>query len=121
MSRQSPFGRSGDDPAGSVVSELYAEISRELGTDGPQETFGHPQEGRIGHLVEDDHGMGSHDDYSFSADDSHDVLDLSAEEQAMHVMTDDEFDDEFGNESSDGMGDRDLDLSPARLAELTDL
>ena len=80
----------GDDPALDLVDELYADISAELGTDGPSETFGHPEEGRIGHLVEDDHGVGAHDDRDYLAIDSHDILGLSAEEQAMHLMTDEE-------------------------------
>ena len=85
----------GDDPAGAVVDELYADISRELGTDGPEETFGHPDESQVGHLVEDDHGMGPHDDHNYIASDSHDVIGLSAEEQAMHVMTDEELEAEL--------------------------
>ena len=96
MSRQNSEKKVwGDDPAGAVVDELYADISRELGTDGPEETFGHPDESRVGHLVEDDHGMGTHDEHNYLASDSHDLVGLSAEEEAMHVMTD----EELGNDS----------------------
>ena len=98
MSRHRTTGQSwNDDPAQEVVSELYAEISRELGTDGPAETFGHPDDSRVGHLVENDHGMGSHDDHDYLANDSRDLTDLSIEEQAMHVISDEDLDaDEAG-------------------------
>ena len=87
-----------EDPARAVVDELYADLSRELGTDGPEETFGHPEEGRIGHLVEDDHGRGDHVEADYLASDSHDLTDLSAEETAMHVMTDEELDENLDPE-----------------------
>jgi hypothetical protein len=75
-----------DDPAQGVVGELFAEISRELGTDGPVDTFGHPDETVVGHLVEDDHGANDHPEPDVLASDSHDLEDLSAEERAMHIV-----------------------------------
>jgi hypothetical protein len=83
-----------DDPAQGVVGELYAEISRELGTDGPADTFGHPDESAVGHLVEDDHGSEEHHESDVLASDSHDLEDLSAEERAMHLVDPDDLDDE---------------------------
>ena len=45
-----------DDPATDVISAYHGHVSEELGTDGPLETFGHPDESRVGHLL-DDHGL----------------------------------------------------------------
>ena len=109
MSRHGNHRAWDEDPANAVVAELYADISRDLGTDGPADTFGHPVEGRLGHLVEDDRGMGSHDDRDYLGTDSGDLEDLSAEEQAMHVMTDVELDEQL-----------DPDISPGAFAALTD-
>ncbi len=83
-----------DDPAQGVVGELYAEISRELGTDGPADTFGHPDESAVGHLVEDDHGVDRHADSDLLASDSHDLEDLSIEERAMHLVDPDDLTDD---------------------------
>ncbi len=41
-----------EDPADDVVKELYEEISANLGTDTPVETFGHPDEAVVGRLIE---------------------------------------------------------------------
>ena len=89
-----------DDPANDVVAALYAELSDELGTDGPAETFGHPPEGGLGHLIEDDHGMGTHNDHDYLGFDTHDHIDLSAEEMAMHVMTEVELEEGLDPELS---------------------
>lgn len=79
-----------EDPAQDVVEELYHEISEELGTDGPAETFGHPDEDVVGRLVEEDEG--AHPDVTAEAlaFDSHDIEDLSAEEAAVHLIPEDE-------------------------------
>jgi len=96
-----------EDPAQGVVGELFAEISRELGTDGPADTFGHPDESLVGHLVEDDRGADAHAEPDFMASDSHDVEDLSAEERAMHYV-----------DGDDLLDDEDPDLTPTTKAEL---
>ncbi len=64
-------------------------MSEELGTDGPSETFGHPDESRVGHLVEEDEGCASDETPETIAHDSHDVEDLAAEELAMHYVEED--------------------------------
>jgi hypothetical protein len=78
-----------EDPANDVVQELYNEISADLGTDGPAETFGHPDENVVGRLVEEDEG--AHPDVTAEAlaTDSHDTSDLSAEEAAIHLVRED--------------------------------
>ena len=78
-----------EDPADDVVQELYNEISADLGTDGPAETFGHPAENVVGRLVEKDEG--AHPDVTAEAlaTDSHDISDLSAEEAAIHLVRED--------------------------------
>ena len=78
-----------EDPANDVVEELYNEISADLGTDGPTETFGHPKENVVGRLVEEDEG--AHPDVTAEAlaTDSHDTSDLSAEEAAVHFVRED--------------------------------
>jgi hypothetical protein len=79
-----------DDPAEEVVQELYHELSEELGTDGPPETFGHPDESIVGRLVEDDEGAHPDTTPEALATDSHDTEDLSAEELAVHMVQDGE-------------------------------
>lgn len=83
-----------DDPAQDVVEELYTELSEELGTDGPAETFGHPDESVVGRLVEDDEGAHTDITSELLALDSHDVDKLSAEEAAMHMVTEDDDDEQ---------------------------
>jgi hypothetical protein len=75
-----------DKPGSEVVEELYTELSRELGTDGPIETFGHPDENVVGRLVEDDKGAGPDLTAEALATDSHDTTDLTAEESAVHLV-----------------------------------
>ncbi len=87
-----------DDPASDVVDELYHELSEELGTDGPAETFGHPDENVVGRLVEEDEGVRTDVTSEVLALDSHDTEDLSAEEAAMHMVNEDE-DDEIRDPS----------------------
>ena len=79
-----------DDPAQDVGEELYHELSEELGTDGPAETFGHPDENVVGRLVEEDEGVRTDVTSEVLALDTHDVEDLSAEEAAMHMVTEDD-------------------------------
>ncbi|MDP4015152.1 MAG: DUF5709 domain-containing protein [Candidatus Nanopelagicales bacterium] len=88
----SRHGRSSEryDPAKDVVEEMYHEISEDLGTDGPEETFGHPDESVIGRLVEEDEGVRPDTTSEVLAFDSHDVSDLSAEEAAVHLVADEE-------------------------------
>lgn len=98
-----------DDPANSIADELLEEFSEELGTDGPSETFGHPREGIVGRLIDDDDVSGQrHDHAEVTARDSHDADSLSAEESAMHLVEDDEDEDDRPPQ----------DLSPAAEAEL---
>ena len=87
-----------DDPASDVVDELYHELSEEKGTDGPAETFGHPDENVVGRLVEEDEGVRTDVTSEVLALDSHDTEDLSAEEAAMHMVNEDE-DDEIRDPS----------------------
>ncbi|MEI7780119.1 MAG: DUF5709 domain-containing protein [Actinomycetes bacterium] len=82
-----------EDPAHDVVDELLHEVSEELGTDGPEETFGHPDESVVGRLVDDDEGSHPHRNAEATAWDSHDKVDLSAEEAAMHFVDLDAEDD----------------------------
>jgi len=88
-----------DDPAAAVVDRLYQDLSEELGTEGPQETFGHPDDTRVGHLVGDDEGVRRDDTPESIPHDSHDVEDLAAEELAMHYVDD---------EAAAGLGNDDL-------------
>jgi hypothetical protein len=74
-----------DDPATDLIDAYYHHVSEELGTDGPEETFGHPDESKVGHLV-DDHGQPVDDVAESVAHDTHDVEDLSSEELAMHYV-----------------------------------
>mgnify|MGYP003572804908 FL=1 len=96
-----------DDPAEEVVQELYHELSEELGTDGPPETSGHPDESVVGRLVEEDEGAHPHVVAEALALDSHDTEDLSAEEAAVHMVPDDE----------EGQRDPDLTRSVRRTLE----
>lgn len=82
-----------DDPAATLVNELYHHISEELGTDGPQETFGHGDLTHVGHLVEDDEGAHTDETSDVIAHDSYDTEDLAAEELAMHYVDEDDADD----------------------------
>lgn len=91
LGRDDPaFVRSGqpwrDDPATEVVDVMVGDISEHLGTDGPEETFGHPDESRVGHLVDDDEGGLLTETTDVLAYDTHDVEDLAAEELAMHYV-----------------------------------
>lgn len=74
-----------DDPATDLIDAYHNHVSEELGTDGPVETFGHPLEDRVGHLV-DENGTLVDDVPDSIAHDSHDVVDLAAEELAMHYV-----------------------------------
>ncbi len=77
-----------DDPAVEVIEAYHQHVSEELGTDGPLETFGHPTEGLIGHLVDGNAPL--LDTISESvAEDTHDLEGLTVEELAMHVVDDD--------------------------------
>jgi len=97
-----------DDPAAAVIDAYHHHVSEELGTDGPLETFGHPDESRVGHLVDENAPL--HDEIPESiAHDTHDVEDLAAEELAMHYVDE---------ESEAGLSDDDLpDDLRAALAE----
>jgi hypothetical protein len=77
-----------DDPAATLVNELYHDISEELGTDGPAATFGHGDSHRLGRLVEEQDG--GPDASDVLAQDSFDTDDLAAEELAMHYLEEDE-------------------------------
>jgi hypothetical protein len=79
-----------DDPVNDVVTELYHELSEHLGTDGPEETFGHPDENVVGRLVEEDEGARTDVTSEVLAFDSHDIEDLTAEEAAIHLVVDGE-------------------------------
>jgi Family of unknown function (DUF5709) len=79
-----------DDPAAELIGAYHHDISEELGTDGPEETFGHPDESRVGHLVEEDEGFRPDVTPESIAHDSHDIEDLSSEELAMHYVDDEE-------------------------------
>ena len=94
-----------EDPAHDLVDELLHEVSEELGTDGPEDTFGHPDESVVGRLADDDEGAHPHLTAEAIAHDSHDRLELSAEESAMHYM---DPDDEADIDSEPGEDDRDL-------------
>jgi len=78
-----------DDPAADVIDAFHNHVSEELGTDGPSETFGHPDESRVGHLIEDDEGSHPDETPETIAHDSHDVEDLAVEELAMHYVDED--------------------------------
>ena len=64
------------------LGKLYQII---LGTDGPVETFGHPDESRVGHLIDDNAPLIDTSPESY-AHDTHDLEDLAAEELAMHYV-----------------------------------
>ena len=82
----------GDRPGDEVVAELWGELSRELGTDGPEFTeIRDGQDNRVGHLVSE-HETDPDLPYDEVAHDTHDTSDLSAEESAMH------FEDDGGEE-----------------------
>lgn len=81
----------GDRPGDEVVAELWGELSRELGTDGPEFTDTRNGQDLIGHLVaEDEDGQDTTSEEI--AWNSHDTSDMSAEESAMH------YDDDGGEE-----------------------
>lgn len=93
-----------DDPAHDLANDLLHEFSEDLGTDGPEETFGHPDDTRVGRLVEDDEGAHAHLTPEAVAWDSSDRVELSAEEAAMHYVDIDEAEDldaEPGDEDED--------------------
>lgn len=77
-----------DDPAATLVDELYRQISEELGTDGPAATFGHGDLHHLGHLVGGEAGVVAEDSTDVLALDSLDTEDLAAEELAMHYLDD---------------------------------
>lgn len=83
-----------DDPANGTADELLNELSEELGTDGPAETFGHPDESVVGRLVEDDQGAGPDLTSEAIAYDTHDAEGLSAEEAAIHFVDESQIDTE---------------------------
>ncbi|MEZ5115949.1 MAG: DUF5709 domain-containing protein [Candidatus Nanopelagicales bacterium] len=105
-------GRRGwrEDPARDVMDELYRELSEDLGTDGPEETFGHPDDSRVGRLIEDDEGWRPDETSDTIAHDSHDVDGLSAEEAAMHYM------DEEALDADDASLRADVELADVELA-----
>jgi hypothetical protein len=74
-----------DDPANDLIDAYHHHVSEELGTDGPVETFGHPDETRVGHLVDENAPLRDEVPESI-AHDTHDVEDLAAEELAMHYV-----------------------------------
>ena len=79
----------GDRPGDEVVEVLWAELARELGTDGPEFTDTHPNDGHtVGHLVAEDEVDGRDNTAEEIAYDTHDTTDLSAEESAMHFEED---------------------------------
>ncbi len=78
-----------DDPAADLIEAYHHHVSEELGTDGPEATFGHPDEARVGHLVGDDEGVRADETPELIAYDTHNVEDLAAEELAMHYVEDD--------------------------------
>lgn len=79
----------GDRPGDEVVAQLWDELSRELGTDGP--AFTQIRDGddhRVGHLISQDDESGRDRVSEEIAWDTHDTSDLSAEESAMHFEED---------------------------------
>ena len=74
-----------DDPATQVIDAYHHHVSEELGTDGPEETFGHPDEDLVGHLVDDNAPLVDTISESIATD-SHDLEDLTVEELAMHYV-----------------------------------
>ena len=78
-----------DDPAADLIEAYHHHVSEELGTDGPEATFGHPDEARVGHLVGDDEGVRADETPELIAHDTHNVEDLAAEELAMHYVEED--------------------------------
>ncbi len=79
----------GDRPGDEVVAQLWDELSRELGTDGPEFTqIRDGQDHRVGHLISQDDENGRDRVSEEIAWDTHDTTDLSAEESAMHFEED---------------------------------
>lgn len=79
----------GDRPGDEVVAQLWSELSRELGTDGPEFTqIRDGEDHRVGHLISQDDEEGNDRTSEEVARDSHDTHDLSAEESAMHYEED---------------------------------
>ena len=79
----------GDRPGDEVVAQMWGELSRELGTDGPEFTeIRDGQDHRIGHLISQDDTDGIDRTGEEIAWDSHVTKDLSAEESAMHYEED---------------------------------
>lgn len=90
MTEQERFRRRlTDDPADEVIDAYLGYVSEELGTDGPVETFGHPDESLVGHLIEDGYMPRENKHSDVMAFDSHDVEGLAAEELAMHYVDED--------------------------------
>jgi hypothetical protein len=81
-----------DDPAAELIDAYYRHVSEELGTDGPGETFGHPDDSRVGHLLDDDEGVRSDQTAESVAHDTHDLEDLAVEELAMHYVDEEPLD-----------------------------
>lgn len=81
-----------EDPAAQLVDVLYQDLSEDLGTDGPAETFGHGDLAHVGRLVEDDEGVRTDETSDVIAHDSFDTEDLAAEELAMHYLDEDDED-----------------------------
>lgn len=90
-----------DDPANNTADQLLNELSEELGTDGPAETFGHPDDSVVGRLVEDDQGTGPDVTSEAIAHDTHDAEELSAEESAIHFVDEAEGDFEQNDLTED--------------------
>lgn len=85
---RSPGQQWKDDPAVELIDAYHHHVSEELGTDGPEETFGHPDESLVGHLVDDNPPLRD-DTAEALAHDTHDVEDLAVEELAMHYVDED--------------------------------
>ena len=100
---KSPGQRWKDDPAGDLIDAYHHNVSEELGTDGPQETFGHPDEARVGHLVEDDEGVRPDETPESIAHDSHDLEDLAVEEMAMHYVDEEPGDPQDNDDLPEGL------------------
>lgn len=84
-----------DDPAEEVVEEMLHEFSEHIGTDGPHETFGHPREDVVGHLVDQPERRVGHVHHDPVAWDSHDTEGLSSEELAMHYVDEEHLNADF--------------------------
>ena len=89
----------GDRPGDEVVGQLWDELSRELGTDGPEFTEIRDREDhRIGPLNSQDDDSGNDRVSEENSWDSHDTSDLSAEESAMHYEEDGGEEEEFSDD-----------------------